>query len=194
METVADFIFLGSKITVDNDHSHEIKRLLGRKTMVNLDSVLKSRDITLPTKVCTVPAVFSSSHVWMWKLDHKEGWMPKNWCFQILGLEKTLESPLDSKETKPVNPKGNQPWIFTGRTDAEVGAPVFWSPDLRSQLFGKDPDTGKDWRLEEEGATEDELVGWHPDSMDMSLSKLQKIVKDGEACRAAVHGVAKSQK
>ena len=130
----------------------------------------------------------------MWKLDHKEGWMPKNWCFQILGLEKTLESPLDSKETKPVNPKGNQPWMFTGRTDAEVGAPVFWSPDLRSQLFGKDPDTGKDWRLEEEGATEDELVGWHPDSMDMSLSKLQKIVKDGEACRAAVHGVAKSQK
>ena len=90
----------------------------------------------------------------------KEGWAPKNW-FQTVMLEKTLESPLDSKEIKSVNPKGNQPWIFTGRTDAEAEAPILWSPDAKSWLTGKDPDAGKDWRQEEKGATEDEMVGWH---------------------------------
>ena len=103
---------------------------------------------------------FSSSHVWMWGLDHKECWAPKNWCFRIVVLEKTLESPLDSKEIKPVNPKGNQPWIFIGRIDAEAEAPVFWSPDAKSRLIGKDPDAGKDWRKEEKGGTEDEMVEW----------------------------------
>ena len=89
---------------------------------------------------------FSSSHVWMWELDHIEGWVLKNWCFQTAVLDKTLESPLDSKEIKPVNPKGNQPWIFIGRTDAEAEAPIFWPPDAKSQLTGKGPDAGKDWR------------------------------------------------
>ena len=104
---------------------------------------------------------FSSSHVWMWELDHKEGWTSKNWCFQTVVLEKTLESPLDCKEIKPVNPKGNQSWIFAGKTDAEAEAPIFWPPDVKNWLLRKDPDAGRDWGQEEKGTTEDELVGWH---------------------------------
>ena len=104
---------------------------------------------------------FSSSHVWMWELDHKEGWEPKNWCFWTVVLEKTLESSLDSKEIKSVNPKGNQSWIFIGRTDAEAEAPIFWPLDVKSQCIGKYSDVGKDWGQEETGKTEDEMVGWH---------------------------------
>ena len=103
---------------------------------------------------------FSSSHVWRWELDHKECWTLKNWCFLTVVLEKTLESPLDSK-IKPVHPKGNQPWRFTRRTDAEAEAPVFWPLDSKNWLIGKDPDAGKDWGQEEKGVTEDEMVGWH---------------------------------
>ena len=123
METVADFIFLGSKITADCNCSHEIERrlLFGRKAMTNLDSILKSRDITNKT---SQSYDFSSSHVWMWELDYKESWEPKNWCFWTVVLEKTLESPLDCKEIQPVHPKGNQSWIFTERTDAEAEAPI----------------------------------------------------------------------
>ena len=99
---------------------------------------------------------FSSSVIWMWEVDHKEGWAPKNWCFRIVVLEKTLESPLNCKEIKPVNPRGNQPWLFIGRTDAE--ASVLWLPDAKSQLIGNDPDAGKDWRQKEKRATEDEMV------------------------------------
>ena len=104
---------------------------------------------------------FSSSHVQLWELDRKEGWAPKNWCFQIVVLEKTLKSPLDCKGIKPVNPKENQLWIFIRRTDAETEAPKFWPPDAKSWLIGKDPDAGKDWRWEEKGTTEDEMVRWH---------------------------------
>ena len=104
---------------------------------------------------------FSSSHIWMWELNHKESWAPKNWCFQTVVLEKTLESPLDSKEIEPINPKGNQPWIFIGRTDAETEAPILWPPDAKSWIIRKDPDAGKDWGQEEKGTTEDEMVGWH---------------------------------
>ena len=103
---------------------------------------------------------FSSSHVWMWELDHKEGWEPKNWCFLIVVVEKTLESPIDSKEIKQVNPKENQPWIFIGRIDAEAEAPILWPPDMKSQLIWKYPDAWKDWR-QEKGMTEEEMVGWH---------------------------------
>ena len=105
--------------------------------------------------------VFSSSHVWMWEVDHKESWAPKNWCFWTEALEKTLESPLDCKEIQPVHPKGNQSWIFIGRTDAEAETPVLWPPDAKNWFTGKDPDAGKDWRWEEKGVTEDEMVGWH---------------------------------
>ena len=141
MEAVTDFIFLGSKITANGDCSHKIKRhlLLGRKAMTNRGSMLKSRDITLLTMVRISQSYgFSSSHVQMWKLDHKGGLAPKNWCFQIVVLEKTLESPLDCKEIKPVNPKGNQPWIFIGRTDAKAEAPILWPPDVKNWLIGKD--------------------------------------------------------
>ena len=157
-------IFWGSKITADGDCSHEIQRhlLLGRKAMTSLDSVLKNRDITLQTKILLVKAmVFSSIHVWMWDVDHKKGWALKNWCFWTVMLERTLESPLDYKEIQPVHPKGNQSWIFIGRTDAEAEAPILWPPDAKNWLIKKDPDAGQDWRQEKKGTTEDEMVGWH---------------------------------
>ena len=134
---------------------------LGRKAMTNLDGILKSRDITLPTKVHIVKTmVFPVSHVWMWELDHEEGWALKNWCFWTVVL-KTLESPLDCKEIKPLNPKGNQSWIFIGRTDAEAETTILWLPDAKIWLIRKDPDAWKDWKREEKGMTEDEMVGWH---------------------------------
>ena len=104
---------------------------------------------------------FSSSHVWMWEFDHKESWVPKNWCFWTAMLEKTLESPFDRKEIQPVHPKGNQPWIFIGRTDAEAETPILWPPGVKSWLIWKNPDAGIDWKLEEKGTAEDEMVGWH---------------------------------
>ena len=210
VEAVTDFIFLGSKIPVDGDWSHETGRylLLGRKAKTNLAMCVvvaqlcstlgdpwtvnhrllcpwnssgkntgvgchfllqgicstqgsniglrhcrqmlyhlsqQRREITLPEGPCSQSCGFSSSYVKKWELDQKEGWVPKNWCFLTVVLEKTLDSPLDSKEIKPVNPKGNQPWIFIGRTDAEVEAPILWPPDAKTWLTGKDPDAGKDW-------------------------------------------------
>ena len=144
--------FLGSKITADGDCSHEIKRclLLGRKVMTNLDRVSKNKDRGSTSQSYD----FSSSHVWMWELDHKEGWMAKNWCFWAVMLEKTFESPWDCKEIKAVNPKGNQFWIFIGTSDAEAETLILWPPDVKSQLIRKDPDSGKDWRQEEKGMTE----------------------------------------
>ena len=162
METVSDFIFLGSKITADGDCSHEIKRplLLGRKVITNVDSILKSRDITLPTKVHLVkPMVFPvvMYGCGSWTIKKAEHW---NWCFWTVVLEKTLESPLDYKEIQPVNPKGNQSWIFIGRINAEAETPIFWLPDVKSWLIWKDPDARKNWRWEEKGTTENEMVGW----------------------------------
>ena len=117
---------------------------------------------------------FSINHVWMWELDHKEDWALKNWCFWNVVLEKTLESPLDCKEIKPVNPKENQPRTFTRRTGAETETQILYPSDTKSQLTREDPGAGKDWRQEEKGTTEDEMVGWHHWlSMDMSLSTLQ---------------------
>ena len=157
VETVTDFIFLGSKITADGDCSHEIKRhlLLGRKVMTNLDSILKSRDISLSTEVCSQGYGFSSGHVWMWELDCEESWVLKNWCFWTVVLEKTLKSPLDCKEIQPIHPKGDQSCMLIGRTDVEAETPILWPPHLKSWLIGKDPDAGKDWGQGEKGMTED---------------------------------------
>ena len=122
----------------------------------------------------------------------KEGWAPKNWCFEIVVLEKTLESPLDCKEIKPVNPKGNQSWKFTGRTDVETEAAVLWPPDAKSWLIEKDPDAGNNWRQKEKEAAEDKIIDSTIDSMDGSFSKFQETVKDREVWCAVVHGIAKS--
>ena len=141
-----------------------------------LDSILKSRDITLPTKgPCSQSYCFSNSHVWMWELDNKEDWAPKNGCFQSVVLEKTLKSPLDCKEVKPVNPKGNQSWIFIGRTYAEAKVPILWPLGVKSWLIRNDPGPGKDRRQEEKGATEDEMVGWHH-----WLKESEQALGDGE--------------
>ena len=134
---------------------------LWKKSYDQLDSMLKSRDITLPTKVPLVKAMaFPSSHVWMWELDWKEGWVLKNWFLWTVVLGKTLENPLDNKEIQPVHLKGNQSWILIGRTDVEAETPILWPPYVKNWLLRKDPDAGKDWRWEK-GSTEDEMVGWH---------------------------------
>ena len=164
METVTDFIFWGSKIIADGDCSHEIKRhlLLGRKAMTNLDSIVKKQRHYFANKGPSNRSYgFSSSHVWMWELDYKESWAPKNWCFWTVALEKTLESSLDCKEIQPVHPKGNQFWISIGKTDADAEAPILWPPDMKNWPTEKDPDAGKHWRQEEKGPIEDEMVGWH---------------------------------
>ena len=109
---------------------------------------------------CSRGCGFSSGHIWMWELDYKESWAPSSWCFWTVVLEKTLESPLDCKETQPVHPEGDQSWVFVGRTDAEAETPVLWPPHAKSWLIPKVPDAGKDWGQEEKGMTEDEMVGW----------------------------------
>ena len=175
--------FLGSHITADGECSHEIKRclLLGWKTMTNLDSMLKSRDITL-SKIW-----LSCSHVWMWKLNYKESWALRNWCFWTVVLAKTLGSPLDCKENNLVNPKRDQSWIFIGRTDAEDEPPILWPRDGKNWLLGKYPDAGKDLRQEEKGMTENEMVGiyhwlsWH------EFEQLRELAMDREDWHIAVH-------
>ena len=160
-ETVTNFIFWGSKITADSDCSHEINRhlLLGRKVMTYLDSILKSRDNTLPTKVLLVKAMFFTYGCESWtikKAEHQKIEDFELWCWRT-----HLRVPWTARRFKAVHPKRNQSWVFTGRTDAEADTPIFWPCDAKSWLIWKDPDVGKDWRQEEKGTTEDEMIGWH---------------------------------
>ena len=195
VETVTNFILGGSKITADGDCSHEIQRclLLGWKVMTNLDSILKSRHYFANKGLSSQSYGFSNSYVWMWELDCEEGWALKNWCFWTVVLEKTLESPLHCKKIQPVNPKGNQSWIFIGKTDAEAETPVLWLPDVNYWLTGKDPDVGKDWGQEKE-VIEDEMVGWHQlTQWTWVWANSRRWLRDREAWCAAVHGVVKSR-
>ena len=182
METLTDFIFLGSKITADGDCSHEIKRrlLLGKKAMINIDNIFKSRDSTLPTKVCLVKVWFFQWSCVDVRVEcgcesfYKKGWAPKSWSFWPVVL-KTLESPLDCKEIQSVHPKGNQSWIFIGKTDdeAEAEAPILWPPHAKNWLIWKVPDAGNVWRWEEKGMTEMRWLDGITDLMNMSLSELR---------------------
>ena len=151
---------------------------LEKKVMTNPDSIFKSKDITLPRKVHLVKAmVFPVS--WMWELGYKVSWALKNWCFWVMVLEETLECPLDCKEIQLVHPKGNQSWIFIGRTDAEAEAPILWPPDGKNWPIWKNPDAGKDWGQEEKGTTEDEMAGWHR-WLDGHESEWSPGVADGQ--------------
>ena len=156
-------LFFGLQITAGGDCSHEIKRkLICKKSYDQPRQHIKNQRHYFANKsLSSQNHGFSSSHVWMWELDYKESWPLKNWCFWTVVLEKTLESPLDGKEIQPVHPKGNQSWIFIGRTDAEAETPILWLADVKNGLIWKDPDAGKDGRWEEKGTTEDDMVGWH---------------------------------
>ena len=184
---------MGSKITTDGNCSLKIKRhlLLGRNAMKNLDSELNSRDITLLTKICVVKAMVFSVVMYRCESWTKEGWVPRNWYLWTVVLGKTLESPLDNKEIKSVNPKGNQSWIFIGRTEAETEAPILWPPDAKNWFTGKDPDSGKDWRPKRRRQQRMRRLNSITDSMDMNLSKVWEIVEDRGAWHAAIHEVTK---
>ena len=145
---------VSSKISEENMKTSFDIKVWTNNPIISVDSILKSRDIILSTKLRLVKAmVFSSGHVWVWELDWEESWVPRNWCFWNVVLERTLESPLDCKEIQPVHSKGDQSWVFIGSTDAKAGDPILWPPHVKSWLIGKDSDAGRDWGQEEKGTT-----------------------------------------
>ena len=192
------FMFLGSKTTANGNCSHEIKRrlLLGRKVMTNLDSIFKSRDITLPTKVCLVkaivfPVVMQGCESWTKEKTERQ----RTDAFELWCWIRILTVPWTARRSKSVHPKEGQSWVFIGRTDTEAVIPIFWPSDTKIWLIWKDPDAGKDWRQEEKGTTEDEMVWWHHRLNVDELSRLQVLVMDRETWHAVVHvfhGVGKS--
>ena len=196
METVTKLYLGGPKITVDSDCNHKIERylLLGRKTMTKLDCILKSRDITLPPNVQRYSQSydFFSSRVQMWELNYKKGWASKSWCLQSVVLGKTLESPLDRKEIKPVKPKGNQPWIFIGRTMLKLKLQYFghlmWRTDSLEKTLMLGKIEGRTRRRWQRMRQLDNIIN----SMDMSLSKPQEMMQNRDSWDAAIHGVANS--
>ena len=197
VETVADFIFLGSKITADGDCSHEIKMLAPQKKSFDQprQHIKKQRHYFANKGPSSQSYGFSRSHVWMWELDYKESWVPKEWCFWTVVLEKTLESPLDWKEIHPVHPKGNQSWIFIGRTDAEAEAPILWPCDAKNWLTWKDPDAKAEGEGDNRGwdGWMASLTQWTWVWASSGREAWQELVMDREAWHAAIHGVAKSQ-
>ena len=189
VETVSDFIFLGSKITANGDCSHEIKRhlLFGRKGMTNLDSILKSRDITLPTKVCLVKAMVFPVVMYgceIWTIKKAEHWRINAfelWCWRRLS-----RVPWTARRSNQPILKEIQSWVFIGRTDAKAETPILWPPHAKSWLIGKDPDAGRDWEQEEKGTTEDEMAVWHH-QLDGHESEWTPGVGDGQGGRACCH-------
>ena len=162
VETVTDFIFGGSKIIQMVTAAMKLDLTPWKKSYdQSRQHIKKQRHYFANKDPSSQSYGFSSGHVWMWEPNYKQSWALKNWCFSTVVLQKTLESSLGYREIKPVNPKGNQSWIFTGRTDAEAETPILWPPDAKNWLIWKDPDAGKDWRQEEKGTTEDEMVEWH---------------------------------
>ena len=191
VKTVTDFIFLASKITEDGDCSHEIQRhlLFGRKALENIAYYQRHHFLW---QVCIVKAIVFPVVMYRyecWIRENAMNWMLKNWCFWIVVLEKTLENPLDSKEIKPVNPKGTQSWISIRRTDADAEAPILGPSDVKSRLIWKDFDPGKHWGWEEKGLQRMRWLDGSINTMDMSLSTLWETVKHREAWHAVVHGI-----